>query len=93
MGNHQGKFEALAMLPKGPTPRDLGFYFSLAQVGLVMVVPIGLGVVLDSWLKTFPWITIAGAVVGFTAGLLHLISMLNRRNQAGSQHKEEQDSP
>jgi hypothetical protein len=71
MGNHQGKFEALAMLLKGPTPRDLGFYFSL----------------------TFPWITIAGAVVGFPAGLLHLISMLNRRNQAGSQHKEEQDSP
>jgi F0F1-type ATP synthase assembly protein I len=53
----------------------------MAQVGIEMVVPIGLGVALDYWLGWTPWATIAGAVIGFVGGLVHLVSMLNRDNE------------
>jgi F0F1-type ATP synthase assembly protein I len=80
------------MKVKKPDPRELGFYFSLAQIGLEMVVPIGVGVLLDLNLGWRPWAAIAGAVLGFVAGFTHLISMLNRHNKKSDSDKKERDS-
>jgi len=53
----------------------------LGQTGVEMVAPIGFGVLLDHWLKTLPWLTVIGAVVGFVGGLGHMILLVNRINQ------------
>lgn len=77
------------MVLKDPSPRELGFYFALAQVGMEMVVPIGLGAVLDYYVGTKPWGIIIGAVAGLVLGFMHLIIMLNQRNQTDSSKKED----
>jgi hypothetical protein len=66
------------MTDDAPTPRDLGRYFALAQVGLEMVAPIVLGLYLDSQLGWAPWGVVGGAVFGLVGGLWHLIVLLNR---------------
>jgi len=76
------------MEPDRPNPRDIAFYYSLAQVGLEMVVPIGLGVLLDVYLGTMPWGVIVGAVLGPVVGVTHLVGMLNQRNRAKAADKE-----
>ena len=65
--------------------RDLGKYFALAQTGLGMVAPIVAGVYLDKYLGWSPWATAAGAVLGLTGGLAHLIWMVNRQERKASQ--------
>ncbi len=70
--------------------RDLGFYFSLAQVGFVMVVPIGIGWWVDSYFQCDPWGVVVGAVLGFVVGLVNLLALLNRYDKADS-NKEERD--
>ena len=65
-----------------PDSRELGYYFSLAQVGLEMVVPLGVGVALDYYLGWKPWATVAGVVLGFVGGLAHLILLVNRHDAA-----------
>lgn len=64
-------------------PKDLGFYFSLSQVGMEMVVPIGVGVALDSYLGWKPWGAILGTLLGFVGGLGHLLVLVNRHDQSG----------
>jgi F0F1-type ATP synthase assembly protein I len=56
---------------------------ALSQVGFEMVVPIGLGVVVDHYLGTKPWLTVAGAVLGFVGGLVHLISLSSKGDKPG----------
>jgi F0F1-type ATP synthase assembly protein I len=63
-------------------PRELGRYFALAQVGLEMVVPIGLGLLLDDWLAWRPWGVIGGAVLGLMVGLIHLASLSQRQDKS-----------
>jgi F0F1-type ATP synthase assembly protein I len=62
-------------------PREFGRYLALANVGLEMVVPIGVGLALDHYLDWSPWGAAAGAVLGLTFGLYHLITMANKENQ------------
>jgi F0F1-type ATP synthase assembly protein I len=72
-------------MSNGPlNPKELGFYITLGQVGLEMVVPLILGLVLDSTLGWTPWATVCGAALGFIAGLGHLIWLLNSHNQTKS---------
>jgi F0F1-type ATP synthase assembly protein I len=71
------------MPPHQPNPAELGYYFSLAQVGLEMVVPIGLGVWLQDLYDFRPWGVVVGAVLGLTVGLTHLVVMTNRRDASG----------
>lgn len=59
-------------------PRELGRYLALANVGLEMVAPVGLGVLLDAYLAWSPWGAAVGAVVGLTVGLTHLVMMSKR---------------
>jgi F0F1-type ATP synthase assembly protein I len=60
----------------------MGYYFALAQIGLEMVVPMGIGLLLDYWLNLLPWATITGLVVGFVGGLIHLVLMVRQHDAA-----------
>jgi F0F1-type ATP synthase assembly protein I len=71
------------MTQGAPDPKDVGRAYAMAQVGIEMVAPIGLGVALDYWLGWTPWATVAGAVFGFVGGLVHLVSMMNKENRNG----------
>ncbi len=71
-----------------PTPREMGYYAALAQVGTEMVIPIVAGYWLDDWLHTAPWITSIAAVVGFVAGMLHLILILRQKDRDESADKK-----
>jgi F0F1-type ATP synthase assembly protein I len=68
-------------MPLGsPDFKNLGYYIALAQVGMEMVIPIGIGAVLDYYLKWTPWGIVGGAVVGLIGGLSHLVAIMNREN-------------
>lgn len=62
-------------------PDDALRYATLAQLGLEMVAPIGLGLLLDYQFGTMPWLTVAGAVLGFAGGMVHLVSVLGRKGR------------
>ena len=64
--------------------RRMGIYLSMGQVGFEMVVPIVVGILLDRWLGTVPWLFIAGVVLGFVGGLIHLVRLANRLNREDS---------
>jgi F0F1-type ATP synthase assembly protein I len=66
-------------MPEGqPDPKELGYYFTLAHVGLEMVMPMVVGIALDSYFGWSPWATVVGVVLGFTGGIVHLIVLANR---------------
>ena len=60
--------------------REMGHYFALAQAGIEMVVPIGIGVALDEYLGWSPWCVVIGAILGLTIGLTHLVVMANKKS-------------
>jgi F0F1-type ATP synthase assembly protein I len=64
-----------------PTPRELGYYAALAQIGVEMVLPAVVGFYLDEWLSTTPWIMIAAAAFGFAASLIHLFAILRQKTR------------
>jgi hypothetical protein len=71
------------MLPGSSSDReDLNRLLRFSQVGLEMVAPIGVGLALDFWLGWLPWATLAGAVLGLTFGLYHMVRLMNRENAA-----------
>ncbi|MFN4259800.1 MAG: hypothetical protein ACK4RK_10915 [Gemmataceae bacterium] len=79
-------------MQRGPlSPREMGLYMSLAQVGLEMVVPVGIGIALDYYLSWTPWGVVVGAVLGLVVGIVHLIAITNRYNHDGS-NQPRQDS-
>jgi F0F1-type ATP synthase assembly protein I len=63
-----------------PNSREMGYYFALAQIGLEMVAPIGLGLLLDYWLGWMPWATVICTVLGFVGGMIHLVVMVQRHD-------------
>ncbi|MCS7014528.1 MAG: AtpZ/AtpI family protein [Gemmatales bacterium] len=64
------------MVLKGASPREVGRYFALAQVGLEMALPIAVGAWLDYRWGTMPWLVITGVIVGFAVGMIHLWLLL-----------------
>ena len=74
-------------MSQDPTPREMGYYFALVQVGVEMVLPTLLGYWIDSWLETTPWLTIIAAVVGFAGGMIHLIVILRQKERDESSGK------
>jgi F0F1-type ATP synthase assembly protein I len=63
------------MPPQGPDRRQLGTYYAIAQVGLEMVVPIGIGWWADEQLGWAPWLLILGVILGFVLGIGHLVAL------------------
>jgi F0F1-type ATP synthase assembly protein I len=64
-----------------PKSRQLGYVIAISQVGLEMVVPIGLGVALDVWLGTLPWISVVGVLLGFFGGMTHLMVLVSHMDK------------
>jgi len=65
-------------VPEQPIPeRDLRFYYTLAQTGIEMVIPIGIGALIDYWRGWTPWATLAGAVIGPVVGITHMVRLVN----------------
>jgi F0F1-type ATP synthase assembly protein I len=71
---------------------EFGSYLALAQVGLEMVVPIGVGMALDHYFHWTPWATTVGAVLGLAGGLTHLVLWVMRDGGAGPSQRR-QDKP
>jgi len=70
------------MPPQGSDDRrQLGLYYAYAQVGMEMVVPIGLGWWLDDKLGWSPWLTVIGVILGLVVGFSHLVMLLNRQDE------------
>jgi F0F1-type ATP synthase assembly protein I len=65
-----------------PNPREFGTYVELAQVGIEMVAPLGVGLALDFYLHWSPWGAVTGAILGLVTGIAHLVSILNRQDQS-----------
>ena len=63
---------------RSPASREVAWYMALGQLGLEMAAPIVLGLWLDSHFQTQPWLTVAGAVVGFVGGMTHLLIVVNQ---------------
>jgi F0F1-type ATP synthase assembly protein I len=53
-----------------------------------MVLPTIGGFFLDGWLDTTPWITSFAAVLGFAAGMIHLIAILREKERDESSDKK-----
>jgi F0F1-type ATP synthase assembly protein I len=66
------------MVPNSSNRGDFGRYLAIGQVGLEMVIPIGVGVMLDRWLGWQPWGVVGGAVLGLTLGLVRLVRLANK---------------
>lgn len=78
-------------MPERPqNSKELGHYVTLAQIGMEMAVPAGIGVVLDRYFGWRPpWGVIAGAMLGLIAGLAHLMSLANRQHDSGSESRQD----
>jgi F0F1-type ATP synthase assembly protein I len=63
-----------------PDSRELGYYFTLAQVGLEMVAPLIVGLVLDYYLDTGPWLAVGGIIIGFIGGITHIVALTHRHD-------------
>ena len=68
-------------------PKELGRYLALANVGLEMVVPVGVGVALDHYFNWAPWGAAGGAVLGLALGVTHLVMMSSKENKREN-HRE-----
>jgi F0F1-type ATP synthase assembly protein I len=71
--------------------KELARYLALSQVGLEIVVPPVLGLLVDHWLKCFPWGVVIGAVLGFSGGLVHLVKLSNQQQQQQEREANKED--
>lgn len=72
-------------MPEGPlNPRELGRYFAIAQIGLEMVIPAGIGAALDYYLEWAPWGVVSGAILGLVVGLVHLVELTKEPEKNGT---------
>jgi len=72
-----------------PKPRELGYLLAISQIGFEMVVPIILGIVVDQWLGTIPWLMLVGVVLGLFGGLAHLVLLLRKMDRTDSKKPTE----
>jgi F0F1-type ATP synthase assembly protein I len=48
---------------------------TLSQVGFVIAGGPVIGLLLDTWLGTSPWLLVVGAVLGFVSGMIQLVAL------------------
>lgn len=70
---------------------ELSYYYTLAQTGVEIVVPIVAGVILDRQFNTTPWCTVAGAVIGPTAAIAHAIRTMNKFEARRRERQQQKD--
>lgn len=59
--------------------RDAGPYLTLGlELGVTMIVWAVIGYLLDQWLDTLPWFTLAGMAVGMVSLVMQLMRAANR---------------
>jgi F0F1-type ATP synthase assembly protein I len=82
-------------MPDGgpPDARELGIYFTLAQVGVEMVAPLIVGLVIDYYADWGPWATIGGTVLGFVGGITHIVLLSNKHEAMLRNQKKPGDHP
>jgi ATP synthase protein I len=68
------------MAADGPDRRQQAKYYAMAQVGMEMAAPIGLGAFLDVRFGWMPWSTVIGAVLGLGGGMFHLVKLMNQND-------------
>jgi ATP synthase protein I len=70
----------VAEQPESPSPLSVGLEWAsrITTIGLEFVLPMVLGYGVDSWLRTTPVGTVAGAVLGFALGMWQTIRMTRR---------------
>ncbi len=80
-------------MPTGPpNPNDQQRYLTIAQVGLEMAAPVGVGIALDHYLNWAPWGAVGGALLGLIGGVAHLYTLANRSKDAGSSQQRSRDA-
>ncbi len=82
-----GKLESCVVEhPESRSPLGVGLEVAsrIMTIGLEFALPAAAGYGLDSWLGTTPWATLAGAVLGFLAGMLHSVRMARDLSGASS---------
>ena len=70
-----------------PDAREMGLYLTLAQVGVEMVAPMIVGLAIDHYANTGPWLTVAGLILGFVGGLAHIV-LLTKKQDAARREKD-----
>jgi F0F1-type ATP synthase assembly protein I len=68
---------------------EFGKWMALTAVGFEMFVPIVIGAFLDRQFGWQNWGTLAGVVIGFVGGLMHLVVMLKRFQDPPDQSKQD----
>jgi F0F1-type ATP synthase assembly protein I len=68
-------------MPSEEFDRTMSRLMTLGSVGMEMVAPIGIGIGLDFWLGSMPWLSIVGAILGFSFGIYRLIALNRPKNQ------------
>jgi F0F1-type ATP synthase assembly protein I len=63
---------------------EINRYLALAQVGMEMAGPIGIGFAVDYFFNCSPWGIIVGAVLGLVGGIAHLVQLSNRQDRPDS---------
>lgn len=84
MSQNDNAPEMDAVPDDAPKVRTSAYVLALSQVGIEMVVPIALGVGLDVWLGTVPFLMISGVILGLVGGLVHLMAILKRMDRRES---------
>jgi F0F1-type ATP synthase assembly protein I len=75
----------------GSNRKELARYVAISQVGLMMAVPVGVGVLVDRWLDCSPWGVVVGAVLGLTIGFIQLIRLVGRQEDGPPGKSDESD--
>lgn len=72
---------------------DAGPYLGLGlQIALTMAFYVGVGVGLDLWLGTLPWLTILGALAGLGTVLYQVVRVAEELGKRGGQRGDEERS-
>jgi F0F1-type ATP synthase assembly protein I len=59
----------------------------MAQAGIEMIVPLGIGVWLDHEFGWTPWATIIGTILGFVGGITHLVMLAHQAEREQAKKK------